>query len=117
MIDLQLASNNDLVISNGDISLTSDGTEVAQNAGIRLRTVKGEWVLDPSIGIDFELFFSSMTTMAYKEAIIRKVVYQTTGVKQINKCNLVTDQGNMTLYIDLEVTTDFATGQSISLVF
>lgn len=52
--DLKLDSNNDLIISKGDLTLTTTRAEIcAQTLGITLRTFQGEWFLDSTFGVPY----------------------------------------------------------------
>lgn len=52
--DLKLDGKNDLLISNGDLILTTTKTEIcAQTLGITLRTFKGEWFLNSNFGVPY----------------------------------------------------------------
>ena len=46
--------NHDLEIENGDLVLCKSLAEAArQDIGIRLRTLAGEWFLDPQVGVPY----------------------------------------------------------------
>ena len=54
-MDLKLGlENHDLEVENGDIALCKDLPEAArQDINVRLRTLAGEWFLDPRVGIPY----------------------------------------------------------------
>lgn len=45
---------NDLVITNGDLSLADGTTAIAQDWQQRLQTWLGEWFLDTSVGVPYK---------------------------------------------------------------
>lgn len=52
--DLKLDSTNDLIIAEGDLTLTTTRTEMAaQTLGITLKTFKGEWFLNTNFGTPY----------------------------------------------------------------
>lgn len=55
MKDLQIASNGDLVLSGGDIPYISGANLEVQKTRLVLGTNKGEWVLNPDEGINFNV--------------------------------------------------------------
>ena len=115
MRDFKLTASHDLAFENEDFVIVEDGTEVAQNCTIRLRTRQGEFKMDLTAGVDYDELFSASTSMAHKEALLRKVVYETTGVSQIHKFDLVMDNESGTLYIDMNVSTTFADNEILTL--
>ena len=53
MMDLRL-QDRDIEFHNGDLVLCDDDTEaIAQALSIRLKTLKGEWFLDTSLGVPY----------------------------------------------------------------
>ena len=70
-IDIKLDGNQDIVLTNGDITLVQDGLEVIQSFKIRMLHILAEWIFDETIGVDwFDEMFNPSTTKAQKEAIV-----------------------------------------------
>ena len=53
MIDLLLDDNNELVLIDGDLALTSEAEGVKQGVQFSLQLFQGEWFLDESQGIPY----------------------------------------------------------------
>ena len=52
--DLKLGTDNDLIIADGDLTLTTTKTEIAaQTLGITLKTYQGEWFLNSNFGVPY----------------------------------------------------------------
>lgn len=55
MKDLQIGSNGDLVLANGDFQYVEGVDLIRQKTGLILSTNQGEWALNPEEGIDFRV--------------------------------------------------------------
>ena len=52
--DLKLGKTNDLILTDGDLTLTTTKTEIcAQTLGITLTTFRGEWFLNSNFGVPY----------------------------------------------------------------
>lgn len=52
-MDLKLDDDNDLIIEDGDLVLTTGSEMVTQRIKQRLKTFYGEWFLDKTIGVPY----------------------------------------------------------------
>ena len=69
--DLKLDANNDLILSKGDLQLTTKRSEICkQSLGITLKTWKGEWFLDTDFGVPY---LQEIIGVARKKEIIDKI--------------------------------------------
>ncbi len=69
--DLKLDDSNDLILSNGDLQLTTKRSEICkQSLGITLKTWKGEWFLDTDFGVPY---LQEIIGVARKKEIIDKI--------------------------------------------
>lgn len=60
MIDFKLTEDGELVIdANGDLATVSGDEQIVQSILFRLKTTKGDWVLDPNLGCSLEDFIGS----------------------------------------------------------
>lgn len=83
-IDLKLSDTYDLEIVEGDLTLVTEGDEVAQSTGIRLLFIQGEWYFDYTLGIPwFESMFTTVTSYEQKAKILKDTIRNTQGVNQI----------------------------------
>lgn len=92
--DFKLSDDNDLVISNGDLVMTTKRSEICkQSLGITLHTWQGEWFLDTTFGVPYlqqiigvarkkelidSIFLSTIADNAYVDEIVS---YSSTGDK------------------------------------
>lgn len=85
MIDFELDPlTNDLVISGFDFHLVDSSSQIAQNLGIRLRFVMGEWFLDITQGIPYyEEIFRKNPNQIQIESILKQEIVQTRGIAEL----------------------------------
>ena len=113
--DLKLDSDNDLVFENNDLVFITEGEEVVQSCNIRLRTWQGEWKQDVTVGMDMDQLFSASTSYAHKEALLRKVVYETFGIRKIYKFDLYLDKATGVMYVDMVADTIYTEQEFLTL--
>lgn len=94
MKDLKL-NGNKLEWLNGDLALIEGLERIKQNILIGLYTLKGEWLLDDSIGIDFT---RNMRDEVFWKHDVKKVILSTDGVNKIKKLDLVKENQNINIY-------------------
>lgn len=69
--DLKLGINNDLVLSDGDLTLTTTKTEIAaQTLGITLKTYRGEWFLNSQFGVPY---LQEIVGVAKKKEVVDRI--------------------------------------------
>lgn len=69
--DLKLGVNNDLLIQDGDLILTTTKTEIcAQTLGITLKTFRGEWFLNSNFGVPY---LQEIVGIARKKETVDKI--------------------------------------------
>lgn len=85
MIDLGLDPlTNDLEIVGFDLTLVNDRDQIAQNLGIRLAFVLGEWYLDITAGIPYyQDFFIKAPNQIQIETVLKEEIVNTVGVNEI----------------------------------
>lgn len=85
MIDIGLDPiTNDLEIVGFDLVLVKDLDQVAQNLGIRLAFIFGEWFLDITAGIPYyEDFFKKAPNQIQIESVLKEEIVNTRGVNEI----------------------------------
>jgi len=83
-MDLKL-TNNDLDITNNELTLITGIDETSQNITVNLKTILGEWFLDESIGVPWlNEIFVKRNSLSQAQAILIDQIRQTNGVKKIN---------------------------------
>jgi len=90
MSDLRIDSNNELVIENGDLVLTtSESDNVAQSIRQRLRTFKDEWFLDRTLGLPhLSTILEKNPNSALVTTLFKKIIIETKGVTKLNRFKL-----------------------------
>ena len=69
--DLKLGLTNDLVLVDGDLTLTTTRTEIAaQTLGITLKTYRGEWFLNSNFGVPY---LQEIIGVAKKKEVVKAV--------------------------------------------
>lgn len=113
-MDLKLDAH-DLKVENGDLALCVTFADLArQDINIRLRTLAGEWFLDPGIGIPYltKIFGQRPNKLSLQE-IFRQSVLASKYVFSLPHSNVEFDASSGTVTFAFEATlTD---GSSLSL--
>ena len=73
--DLKLDGSNDLIMVDGDLTLTTTKSEIAaQTLGITLRTFRGEWFLNSNFGVPY---LQEIIGVAKKKEIVDRIFLST----------------------------------------
>jgi hypothetical protein len=83
--------NGDLVIENGDLVMLDGATELAQCCQLVLSTNKGEWFLNPALGIDFSRLRGKGVTAEAIQEQIRSGLRQESRIKTIDSISVSLD--------------------------
>lgn len=99
-------TTGDLQILNGDLSLTSGSSGIAQNLRIRLNFFKGEWFLDATQGMPYfqNVLVKQPNSQAIR-AIFRKAILTTPGVTSVSNLELDLDNSLRKLSVSFEAET------------
>ena len=104
--------NHDLEIENGDLVLCKSLAEAArQDINIRLRTLAGEWLLDPRVGIPYftKVFGQRPNKLSLLE-IFRQAVLESSYVDGLKNSDVAFDAGADAVTFSFEATlTDGST--------
>lgn len=87
MLDIQLDSNGDILLSEGgDVTLTPDTqTQVQQRLAITLKTWQGEWALDTTFGTPYrQAILGRPRTQEEIDAIFVGIINQDPDVQSID---------------------------------
>jgi hypothetical protein len=81
MSDLQIGSDQDLALVNGDLALCTFENEIPQLIKRRLRFFQGEWFLDESLGVPYfeEILVKNPSPIAV-DGIFKRTIVETPGV-------------------------------------
>lgn len=104
-MNLKLDSSGDLEIGRG--AARTDGVEyTAQLVGNRLKTIKGDWELNKTIGLPW---FTDLLRHSYNLDLIykwvHKIISTTPNVVSVNNLTLGVDKGNRKLFISFDIKT------------
>lgn len=94
MKDLKL-NGNKLDWLDGDLALVEGLEIIKQHILTGLYTLKGDWLLDDTVGIDFP---RNMRDEVFWKHDIKKVILSTDGVNQIKKLELTKEKQNINIY-------------------
>lgn len=94
MKDLKL-NGNKLDWLNGDLAQVDGLERIKQHILTGLYTLKGDWLLDDTVGIDFP---RNMRDEFFWKHDVKKVILSTDGVNQIKKIELTKENQNINIY-------------------
>lgn len=106
-MDLALNDTHDLYVTNQDLTLTTEETEVAQDLSIRLQFILNEWFLDNTAGIPYpQIIFEKNTNISTVYTIFRNEIKNTDNIKTLDSLILTPDADNKKLLVTFRVTQD-----------
>lgn len=91
------AASNDLELdSTGNLRLVFDAEAVGQHARQRLQFFRGEWFLDPTVGVDWfgETLGQREAAVPIVEATVKRVILATPGVTSLLEIRTTFDHRN-----------------------
>lgn len=91
------ASSNDWFLdATGNLALVYDAEAVGQHARQRLGFFKGEWFLDPTVGVDWfgQVLGYQESRLPIAEAIVKRTILETPGVTGIAEIQSEFDRAN-----------------------
>lgn len=97
MQSLKLDDTGDLVILDGELQLVTGPEEIAQCCKLALGTAKGEWFLDPEIGIDFTRITGKGVTADEVRSEITDGILQEPRVQEVEDVQVSFDPVNRTV--------------------
>lgn len=118
MADIELDINNDILLTNGSMSIVRGSDAIVQQLNIRFDFGLGEWFLDKRLGIPFfEEILIKNPDLNRARAIFRQVIVTTPGIDSVLTFSLNFDAGERRMTIDftakktdgeiLEYSSDF----------
>lgn len=104
-MNLKLGSDGDLVINRGAETVSGQQL-VAQLIGNRLKTIKGEWSLNTTIGVPW---FTDLLIHTYDLELVHSWIYKTLAstpyVTNVNNLVLAVDSQGRKLLVSFEVSS------------
>jgi phage baseplate assembly protein W len=86
--------NGDFVIENGELVMVSGAQELAQSCELVLGTNKGEWFLNPGLGIEFPKIQGKHVSAEAVQEQIRGGLRQETRIKTVDSISVQLDTTN-----------------------
>lgn len=98
----------DLKLDNGEFPWCEEGTQVANHGLIRLRTFRGERLMDENWGTQwYQLVFNAEISQVEKELEIKRQLLSVPGVQYIEEFTLT--QSEMEFNLSAIIQTEFGT--------
>jgi phage baseplate assembly protein W len=104
MQSLKLDASGDLVLLSGELQLVSGPDEIAQCCKLAVGTNKGEWVLDPEMGIDFARVTGKGVTEEEIRDELTAGVLQEPRIQTVDTVTVTFDRKNRTATADFTAT-------------
>lgn len=101
-----LDENNDIVVGKR-IARVSGARHVAQLVKCRLDTFLGEWIIDPSVGIPWDVVLVRGYDLEVVYHAVHRKIATTRGVNKINSFSMVPDKKQRKLLIQFEAETNY----------
>lgn len=109
-MDLALNTEHDLYLTNQDLTLTTEDTEVIQDLKIRLQFILNEWFLDNSIGVPYpQIIFEKNVNISTLYSIFRNEIKNTEKVQKITNLLLTPDSNKRVLTVQFSIIQDSGT--------
>lgn len=105
MSDLALdqTSNNDLLLTSGDLSTVILDAAIRQNLLQRLQLFLGEWFLDTTSGVPYyQTILVKNPNLDVVQATLKDVILSTNGIESLNSFKFEYDNSLRTLTVAFE---------------
>ena len=104
--DLQLDSDFDLDLVEGDLALIEGLDAIRQHVRQRLQLFLGEWFLDITVGVPyFQNVYVKNPNFIVVEALFRDRVLSTPGIDEVNSFDFDYDNNTRQLSVSFAATT------------
>lgn len=97
--------NGDLVFANDELQMVSGPDELAQCCAAELGTNKGEWFLDPDMGIRFDRFNGKSPDPGEMADEIREGLYRTGRIDSVEDVTVIQDKVNRKQVVSFVATS------------
>jgi len=108
MADLQLSTlDNDIDLDGEQFSIVDDDEALVQHLLVRLRLFKGEWFLNPDVGVPYyESVLVKNPSLVAIRAIFRQAVLTTPGIASLDSLTTELDTPTRTLTVTFTAIKD-----------
>jgi hypothetical protein len=90
--DIDLTTQGDIKIENGDLVISEETQTIANNVRIRLLTILAEWFYDYTVGLDwFDELFATSTTYDQKVSILKNEILKDPEITSITSFQFAID--------------------------
>lgn len=96
--------DGDLVIHGDDFLLLSDQAELIQCSRHEINTNKGEWFLNPEMGIDFEVFRGKSPNEELMRSELQQALLQDSRIRSVDDITFELDRRARTMAISFIAT-------------
>lgn len=104
IVDFAIDENGELLIgANGDVKTVTSTEQIAQEIMYRLKTSKGDWLLDPTFGANLEDYIGRKNDSETRELIQQAVVDELSrnGLLTLRQVRvLATDVNSVLIVVD-----------------
>lgn len=106
-IDTEPLGKNDLIVTNGDLTLVTDMAAIKQEIYIRLQFIAGEWFLDTTVGLPyFDNILVKSPNLAAIRTIFMDEILRSAGIKSVLKLDLDFNTKERRLTVTFSANTD-----------
>lgn len=106
MKDLKLNAQHDLAIIDGDLAFVEKVDADAQEQSVLLKTMKGEWFLDQTAGLDYVGKIWGNSSQLIRDAEIKSKLMALPGSKKLLEYVTTFDQAAGHLFVNYKILTD-----------
>lgn len=107
-----MVNDGDLVFAGNDLLMVAEGEELVQCVRLTLSTQRGEWFLDPSLGIDHQAFLGKAPNEQEMREEIRDGLFQDPRISAVEEITFVQDRSTRTQTVSF--TAIGADGETIT---
>lgn len=101
-----LLVDGDLIFNNDELAMINGQEEQVQCVRINLSTNKGEWFLDPDMGIDFGLFLGKNLAVEEMTEELRDALHQLDFIDSVDDIQIRQNRTTRQQHVIFTFTTD-----------
>lgn len=106
MKDFLLDENGDKYFDGRDFALAEGSQALAQSLQIHFLTIKGEWVYNQKIGVEYwEVIFEQGVSYSIKYQTLRNVISSHPKIRSVDEFKLEIDYENRALAAEFQATS------------
>lgn len=104
MLTIKLDDTGDIMIHSGQLQMTTGSEEIAQSCRLILGVNKGEWFLNPELGIDHSKFLGKNVSRDEMQDEITSGLLQEPRVQTVETVNFEIDRAARKLTVSFKAT-------------